>query len=127
MGNTKQMVLGIVLPVVIIGAIVTAIVLTKPRKEREKQRYSSTTFAISDDGTIYKFLSPETGFTWPVVYQGKELKPLYICNTCGAKFAGHVIGITNQCPECGGPNVGGYSEKFHGKINAIEIDILQQE
>jgi predicted RNA-binding Zn-ribbon protein involved in translation (DUF1610 family) len=127
MGNTKQIVLAIVLPVIIIGAIVSAIVTTKPRKEREKQRYSCMAYAISDDGTIYKFLAPEAGPTWPVMYQGKELKPLYICNTCGAKFAGNIGAVTSQCPVCGSSNVGGYSEKSHGKINVIEFELPKEE
>jgi predicted RNA-binding Zn-ribbon protein involved in translation (DUF1610 family) len=127
MANTKQMVWSIVLPIIIVGAIVSAIVTTKPRKEREKQRYSYTVYAISDDGTIYKFLSPENGPTWPVMYQGKELKPLYVCNTCGNKFAGNTGAVTSQCPACGSPNVGGYSERVHGKIDAIEIEPFKQE
>jgi len=123
MSNAKQMVLGIVLPVIIIAGIVVTVKRITPQKNRERQEYPYTAYGIADDGTIYKFGWEGRGLKWPVTYEGKELKPLYGCADCKAKFPGNIGAMTSQCPECRGPNVGGYAPEFHGEVNAIEIEI----
>jgi len=115
---------AVLLLLVIVAAIVVGVVLSKKPKEREKQQYDYTIYGIASDGTVYKWVghSPE----WPIVYQGKELLPLYGCDK-GHKFAGVAKGMTTHCPICGSPNVGGYDEELHGPVNATAIKIESPE
>lgn len=122
MSGTTQRVLAVVLPVVIVAAIVLGIIWMTPPKAREKSEYEYTQYAIDDDGNIYYFQVPGPGLTWPVMHEGKELKPLYVCSDCGNKFAGNIGAMTTSCPVCGGPNVGAYVGKPED-IGAKEIQV----
>lgn len=111
---------AVLLLLVIVAAIAVGAVLSRKPKDREQQRYDYTILAIASDGTVYKWVghSPK----WPIVYQGKELLPLYACEN-GHKFAGNASGPTMQCPICGTRNVGGYDEETNGPIDATAIKI----
>ena len=114
----------VLLLLVIAAAIAVGVVLSKKPKDREKQQYDYTIYAITSDGTIYKWVGRSP--TWPIAYQGKDLLPLYGCDK-GHKFAGAAKGMTTHCPICASPNVGGYDEKLHGPVNATEIKIESPE
>jgi hypothetical protein len=110
--------------VIAVGLIVIAIIvgtaLSRKHKHREKPEYDYAIYGIATDGTIYRWEGHTP--TWPVTYKGKELLPLYICSDDGHTFAGVAAGVTSQCPQCGGRNVGLYSEKSDGPIKgAIRI------
>jgi hypothetical protein len=108
----------VVLLCVIVAAIVTGVVLSSKPKNRERQRYEYTVYAIASDGTVYKWVghSPK----WPITYQGKELLPLYVCQN-GHRFAGNAGAPTMECPVCRSPHVGAYDEEAYGPIDATEI------
>jgi hypothetical protein len=118
-GKTNPMIVVLLLAV-IAAAIALGVVLSKKPKVRERQRYDYTIFAIASDETIYKWTghSPK----WPIVYQGKELLPLYVCEN-GHRFAGNAGAPTTECPVCHSPHVGSYDEETHGALDAMEIKI----
>ena len=103
----------------IVVAIIVGTALSRKHKHREKQEYDYPIYGIAADRSIYKWSGH--GQRWPVTYKGKELLPLYICHDNGHKFAGVAAGVTSQCPECGSQNVGLYSERTDGPIDATRI------
>ncbi|MBN1918600.1 MAG: hypothetical protein JW889_11890 [Verrucomicrobia bacterium] len=103
---------------VIILAIILGAVLCKKPAHRERQRYDYTIYGIAADGTVYEWVGHTPD--WPIIYQGKELLPLYVCEH-GHKFPGVAKGVTAFCPECGSQNVGSYDEELHGPIDATKI------
>ena len=123
MSANKQQLLSVVLPIVIIAGIGITYWRLRPPSEREKQEYAYTAYAVDDEGKMYSFGVAGRGLKWPVMHEGKELKPLYACRDCKNKFAGNIDAPTTQCPACEGQHVGGYNEEYHGPITATEIQV----
>ncbi len=123
MSASKQQILSVVLPIVIIAGIGITYWRLKPPSEGDKPEYAYTAYAIDDEGKMYFFGVPGRGLEWPVMYEGKELKPLYGCADCKHKFAGNINAMTIECPACHSPNVGGYNEEYHGPITATKIQV----
>jgi len=125
MSASKQQVLSVALPIVIIAALgyIGYRHYRLNTAPRDKPQYAYTAYAIDDEGKMYSFGVPGRGLEWPVIYEGKELKPLYGCADCKHKFAGNIGAMTIECPACGSRNVGGYNEEYHGPITATEIEV----
>jgi len=116
----------VVLPIVIVVGAYIAFKGAKPKKHSES-KYRYTTYAIAEDGTVYKFGVGGPGLKWPVDRDGKKLKQLYGCAECKHHFASEPGVMTTQCPQCGSQNVGAYDPELHGPVEAVEITVDQPE
>lgn len=125
MNKAQSAALAAVLILVTVAAVYYTIHRMKRPKYGDFPEYPYTVYAMDEAGRIYVFRVEGKGLRWPVLYEGHVLKMLYGCQDCGHRFAVEPGVMVTSCPACGGRNVGGYAQKFHGRIEATRIKITQ--